>query len=124
MAMRRHALAPYIMVEAARLHRGGRLRGRTLALLTRDPRPTAIFAANDLVALGVLSAAAELGLRVPEDLSVVGYDNTHLAAIQPHLADHRRPAAPRHGPVGRGAAQRPDRRPRESLPPAPDDPAN
>ena len=79
-AMRRHALAPYIMVEA-----GGR-RARAAAgtrrshLLTRDPRPTAIFAANDVVALGVLSAADQLGLRVPEDLSVVGYDNTHLSA--------------------------------------------
>ena len=51
-----------------------------LALLTRDPRPTAIFAANDMVALGVLSPPTELGLRVPEDLSVVGYDNTHLSA--------------------------------------------
>ena len=77
MAMRRHSLAPYIMVEAAELDRERR-QGAALALLTRDPRPTAIFAANDVVALGVLSAAAELGLRVPEDLSVVGYDNTHL----------------------------------------------
>ncbi|MEU6720147.1 LacI family DNA-binding transcriptional regulator [Nonomuraea sp. NPDC046802] len=78
-AMRRHSLAPYIMVEAADSTEDG---GRTAAtaLLTRDPRPTAIFAANDVVALGVLSAAAELGLKVPEDLSVVGYDNTHLAA--------------------------------------------
>ncbi|MDF2711963.1 LacI family DNA-binding transcriptional regulator [Nonomuraea muscovyensis] len=78
-AMRRHALAPYIMVEAAEATEEG---GRTaaLALLTRDPRPTAIFAGNDVVAAGVLSAAEELGLRVPEDLSVAGYDNTHLAA--------------------------------------------
>ncbi|KAB8188691.1 LacI family DNA-binding transcriptional regulator [Nonomuraea phyllanthi] len=78
-AMRRHSLAPYIMVEAAdSTEEGGK--EAALALLTRDPRPTAIFAANDVVALGVLAAAGELGLRVPEDLSVVGYDNTHLAA--------------------------------------------
>ncbi|WP_336214601.1 LacI family DNA-binding transcriptional regulator [Nonomuraea sp. LPB2021202275-12-8] len=78
-AMRRHSLAPYIMVEAADSTEDGG-RSAALALLTRDPRPTAIFAANDVVALGVLSAADELGLRVPEDLSVVGYDNTHLSA--------------------------------------------
>jgi len=78
-AMRRHSLAPYIMVETADPTEEG---GRTaaIALLTRDPRPTAIFAANDVVALGVLSAASELGLRVPGDLSVVGYDNTYLSA--------------------------------------------
>ncbi|MFG3441251.1 LacI family DNA-binding transcriptional regulator [Nonomuraea sp. NPDC047897] len=83
-AMRRHALAPYIMVEAAEATEEG---GRTaaLALLTRDPRPTAIFAGNDVVAVGVLLAAEELGLRVPEDLSVAGYDNTHLAASR-HIA--------------------------------------
>nr|WP_328808031.1 LacI family DNA-binding transcriptional regulator [Nonomuraea antri] len=78
-AMRRHSLAPYIMVEAAdSTEEGGR--EAALALLTREPRPTAIFAANDVVALGVLSAASELGLRVPDDLSVVGYDNIHLSA--------------------------------------------
>lgn len=43
-------------------------------------RPTAIFAGNDLSAIRVLEIAAELGLRVPEDLSVVGYDNLPEAA--------------------------------------------
>ena len=45
------------------------------ALLARDDRPTAVFAANDMSALGVLRAAAENGLRVPEDLSVIGFDD-------------------------------------------------
>lgn len=50
-------------------------------LLRSSDRPTAIFADNDLTALGVLSAASELGLAVPGDLSVVGYDNTRAAAL-------------------------------------------
>ena len=52
------------------------------ALLEGRQRPSAIFAANDLSAAGAMAAAAELGFRVPEDLSVVGYDNTALAAIR------------------------------------------
>ncbi|MET9063916.1 LacI family DNA-binding transcriptional regulator [Streptosporangium sandarakinum] len=81
-AMRRRALAPYIMVEQGDCtEEGGAAAARVL--LTRTPRPTAIFAANDTVAMGVLAAAAELGLRVPEDLSVIGYDNTHLAGAAP-----------------------------------------
>lgn len=45
-------------------------------------RPTALVVYNDLAAIGALSAADDLGLRVPEDLSVVGYDNTYLSAIR------------------------------------------
>jgi LacI family transcriptional regulator len=39
------------------------------------PRPTAIFACNDLMAFGVLQAARELNLRCPEDLSIAGFDS-------------------------------------------------
>jgi LacI family transcriptional regulator len=49
-------------------------------LLTRPDRPTAVFAANDVSALGVLAVARELGLRVPEDLSIVGFDDIPEAA--------------------------------------------
>jgi LacI family transcriptional regulator len=52
---------------------GGYEHGRSL--LERPDRPTAIFAGSDYQALGVLRAARELGLHVPGDLSVVGYDN-------------------------------------------------
>jgi len=54
----------------------------TRRLLAREPRPTAIFAYNDIIAIGAMSAAADVGLRVPEDLSVVGYDDTYLARVK------------------------------------------
>jgi LacI family transcriptional regulator len=62
-------------------------------LLGRSPRPTAVFAANDLMALGVLRAALAAGLSVPEDLSVVGFDDIQLAElVQPALTTVRQPA--------------------------------
>lgn len=48
-------------------------------LLTRDEPPTAIVASNDLMALGVISAAQELGLEVGKDVAVTGFDNIPLA---------------------------------------------
>jgi len=50
-------------------------------LLSRPDRPTAIFASNDLQALGVYQAAREAGLRIPEDLSVVGFDDLPVTAL-------------------------------------------
>ncbi len=48
-------------------------------LLKNPQRPTAIFAATDLQALGVINKARELGLRVPEDLAVLGFDDLDIA---------------------------------------------
>ena len=51
-------------------------------LLGGSDRPSAVFVASDLAALGVLDAALALGMRVPDELSVVGYDNTPIAALR------------------------------------------
>lgn len=51
------------------------------ALLDEADPPTAIFACNDVLAIGAIQAARERGMRVPQDLSVVGFDNTILATI-------------------------------------------
>ncbi len=49
-------------------------------LLKLRRRPSAIVAGNDLMALGAIQAAGEMGLRVPEDLAVVGFDNIEIAS--------------------------------------------
>ncbi|MEV6494297.1 substrate-binding domain-containing protein, partial [Actinoplanes sp. NPDC051633] len=53
--------------------------GRRLA---RNPDVTAVFAANDDMAIGVMSALAEAGRRVPDDVSVIGLDDIPIAAYQ------------------------------------------
>ncbi|MGD2102860.1 MAG: LacI family DNA-binding transcriptional regulator [Acidimicrobiia bacterium] len=50
-------------------------------LLSRDDRPTAIFAANDVMAIRTMEVAAGLGLVVPDDLSVIGFDNIPESAL-------------------------------------------
>ncbi len=59
--------------------RGGYLAMQTL--LRRSPRPTAVFACNDLMAFGALAAAREAGIAVPQQLSIVGFDDIDLAAF-------------------------------------------
>jgi DNA-binding LacI/PurR family transcriptional regulator len=62
------------------------------SLLARPDRPTAIFAANDLQALGVYQAAREAGLRIPDDLSVVGFDDIPVVAwVDPPMTTVHQP---------------------------------
>ncbi|SFA74117.1 transcriptional regulator, LacI family [Poseidonocella pacifica] len=69
--------------------------GRTAAreLLTQDNPPTALFAVNDMYAIGACSGARELGYRVPDDLSVVGFDDIIMSKVmEPPLTTVRQPA--------------------------------
>ncbi len=71
-------------------------------LLGLNPRPTAIFACNDEMAAGVYKAALRMGLSIPGDLSVIGYDDSPLASqLWPSLTTIRLPVRD----VGRQATQ-------------------
>jgi DNA-binding LacI/PurR family transcriptional regulator len=80
-AMNRHRPARQIrIVNAPPTESGGY--DATRQLLTQTGSTTAIVAGNDLCAFGVLNALAEQGIKVPADMSVAGYDNTPVAALQ------------------------------------------
>lgn len=81
---------PDLVVHAALTREAGCAAAR--GLLARADRPTAIFAANDLQALGVYQAAREAGLRIPDDLSVVGFDDLPVAAwVDPPMTSVHQP---------------------------------
>ncbi len=64
----------------------------TQTLLNLAEAPTAIFASNDVMAFGVMEAARERGLRLPEDLSIVGFDDIPQAGhVHPLLTTVRQP---------------------------------
>lgn len=91
-ALRAHSLPadPELELQGAYTFESGIKAARKL--LSRPDRPTAIFASNDQMAIGVVHAARELGLGVPADLSVAGFDDTEVAAqIIPALTTVRRP---------------------------------
>ena len=77
-AMRELGLEPR-EVAGAFSHEGGQQGARTI--LAMDPLPTAVIAANDLVAVGAMGVFEARGLRVPDDLSVVGYDDSQIARL-------------------------------------------
>jgi LacI family transcriptional regulator len=95
-----------IAADPALVYEGDFLRPAGLAgareLLSQPDPPTAIFASNDEMALGVIQAARDCGLRVPDDLSVIGFDDIPPAAmVYPPLTTVRQPLAQ----MGRVATQ-------------------
>ncbi len=83
------ALPREMIVEGAFTYESGLKAARKL--LSWKRRPTAIFAANDEMAFGVMHAANEIGLKIPQDLSLVGFDGTPFSSfVLPALSTIRR----------------------------------
>lgn len=79
----------YIMLEAFKIQSGYK-KGKEM--LCKKDRPTAIFAGNDAIAVGIYKAARELKIRIPEELSVIGFDDSQFAEIvYPGLTTIRTP---------------------------------
>jgi DNA-binding LacI/PurR family transcriptional regulator len=72
-------------VEECAITEDGGYAGTHRLLARPGPRPTAVVAVNDPVCAGAVSAARELGIRTPEELSLVGFDNSQVARMR-HLA--------------------------------------
>jgi LacI family transcriptional regulator len=86
------APAPELVIESNFKLSGGI--EAALQLLKLPTRPTAIFAFNDPMAIGAMQAARSLGLRVPDDLSIIGFDDTIEAEfVSPGLTTVRQPLA-------------------------------
>ncbi|MEU7138216.1 LacI family DNA-binding transcriptional regulator [Nocardia sp. NPDC046473] len=81
-AMERHGLEPMVIPSEHTDSAGIAAVQKLLNLFSRDNFPTALVCGNDFNAVGAMSALAEAGLRVPDDVSIVGYDNTSLAALR------------------------------------------
>jgi LacI family transcriptional regulator len=81
---------PLVLHGAFSIESGREMALRAMASL---PRPTALFAANNFIAIGTLHGLAELGLRVPEDVAVVGFDDLPEAMVTfPFLTVAAQPA--------------------------------
>jgi DNA-binding LacI/PurR family transcriptional regulator len=80
-ALRRAGIKPSSALEKRGPHGREDAIELARALLSMADSPTAIFAASDVQAMGVLQAADELGVRVPEDLAVIGFDDVEEASV-------------------------------------------
>jgi LacI family transcriptional regulator len=89
-AVRAGLSAPNILIETARAYTREEGRLAALRLLDRKQPPTAIVAANDLLALGIYDALGERGLKCPADISVVGHnDMPYVDMLSPPLTTVR-----------------------------------
>nr|WP_205967422.1 LacI family DNA-binding transcriptional regulator [Aquisalinus luteolus] len=92
LAERGLTLDPALVRDGAYTFQSGLERGREL--LQMDPRPTAIFAANDEMAVGVLQALSIAGLRVPDDMSIMGYDDFQISiSVWPRITTVHSPVS-------------------------------
>jgi DNA-binding LacI/PurR family transcriptional regulator len=80
-ALRRAGVRPSDRYERRGRHGRDEARALAVSLLRSEDRPTAVFAASDVQAVGVLEAAALLGLAVPDDVAVIGFDDIDLAEM-------------------------------------------
>lgn len=80
-AMTDHGLGDQIICITGAFTDDGGYSGASAAL-GQVPRPTAMFVANDLAAVGALAAVQDQGLRVPEDISIIGYDGMALGGLR------------------------------------------
>ena len=80
-AMLRHGLASHVRVVPGDFTRAGGIAGMQRLLRTK-PFPTAVFVANDFAAMGALEVLDDAGVRVPEEMSIVGYDDVNEASHQ------------------------------------------
>ncbi|RLP72679.1 LacI family transcriptional regulator [Mycetocola tolaasinivorans] len=89
------------MIAGSSRVEAGRLAALRLLDVPAAERPTAIIAQSDLIAVGVITAAEELGLRVPADLSVVGFDGIRVDGFERRLTTVWQPAHAKGQAAGR-----------------------
>ncbi len=101
-AMRAHGLRirPEYLIQSGFSIEGGH--AAACAILNQTERPTALFVANDVAAIGALRACQESNVRVPEEIAVIGYDDAPICQFaRPPLTTMRQPAQE----MGRAAAE-------------------